>query len=365
MANRCLYMILLWLIPFSGMSQILSEDYKPDPKFAKLCLRYNNYVDGLKEYKLLLADDPENIDYKHGAAICYLNLNQDKKQAVEILEWIVKQKKYDVKAHYDLGHAYLQTYQLDAAIQQFNLYLKEVKEDENRIPATKMIEMCKNAQKAMENPIHVSIENLGEKVNSKYPDFNPFVPSNESILLFNSQRKSNMGSYAFYDGYYPSDIYMATFKFGKWRRLTRLPSSINSSNIEKIVGLTSDGLNLFLIQEDIEGNKQTFYTQKRGRYYRNLQPIFIQDVRYEKIHSLTISPNRKYLVFSADRKDGIGGKDLYMSFRLPNGYWSSAQLLDSVVNTIYDEDFPYFSPDGEHFFFASEGHNSMGGVRYI
>jgi tetratricopeptide (TPR) repeat protein len=354
--------LLLWIVSASALqAQQYTDDYKPDPKFAKFCIQFNNYTDGLKEYKMLLADDPDNVDYRHGAGICYLHLNQDKKKALEYLEWVVQQKKYEEQAHYDLGWAYLQNYRLDKAEKQFKLYLSLVKEDKNRIPATRMLEMCANARLAMSNPAHVEITNLGKYVNSEYPDFNPFVPADESILIFNSQRKSNLGNFAFYDGFYPSDVYMSTYKFGKWKKTRRLPASVNSSNIEKVVGMTSDGLNLFVIQEDIKGNKQTFYTQKRGRHYRDLEPIFIQDVRYEKIHSLTISPNKRYLIFSADRKDGIGGKDLYMSFRLPNGYWSSAQLLDSTINTPYDEDFPYFSPDGSSFFFASEGHNSMGG----
>jgi hypothetical protein len=344
-----------------SLAQQYTDDYKPDPKFAKFCIQFNNYTDGLKEYKMLLADDPDNVEYRHGAGICYLHLNQDKKKAVEYLEWVIQQKKYDEQAHYDLGWAYLQNYRLTEAESQFEKFLSLVKEDKNRIPAQRMLEMCANARKAMDNPEHVEITNLGKYVNSEYPDFNPFVPANESILIFNSQRKSNLGNFAFYDGYYPSDVYMSTYKFGKWKKTRRLPSSVNSTKIEKAVGMTSDGLNLFVIQEDIKGNKQTFYTQKRGRHYRELKPIFIQDVRYEKIHSLTISPNKRYLIFSADSKGGIGGKDLYLSFRLPNGYWSSARLLDSTVNTIYDEDFPYFSPDGNHFFFASEGHNSMGG----
>ncbi|MBN2746599.1 MAG: PD40 domain-containing protein [Bacteroidales bacterium] len=355
------FIVIALLMSLVLRGQEFSADYKPDPKFAKYCLHFKNYVDGLKEFKMLLADDPDNVDFHHGAGICYINLNTDKNKALYHLEFVVKQEKFDPQAYYDLGVAYLQTYRFEDAIKSFEKYLTEVKTDNNRIPAHRMIEVVHNAVNQVANPVDVEIENLGKLVNSEAPDFNPFVPSNESVVIFNAQRKTNLGNYQFYDGYYPSDIYMSVFKFGKWKKSTRLPSAVNSTNIEKIVGMTSDGLNMFVIREDIKGNKQTFFSKKQGKYYRDLEPIFIQDVRYEKIHSLTLSPNNKYLIFSANRSDGVGGKDLYMSFRMPNGYWSTAKLLDSIVNTEFDEDFPYFSPDGKHFYFASEGHNSMGG----
>lgn len=361
MKVKVLYLFLFLISFVSLKSQQYTDDYKPDPKFAKYCLHFKNYVDGLKEYKMLLADDPDNIEFHHGAGICYNNLNHDKEKAIYHLELILKKEKFDAQVYYDLAIAYLRNYRLDDAISIFEKYQKETKEDKNRIPATRMIEVCETAKKMIQNPVDVEITNLGKYVNSEYPDFNPYVPSNETVLIFNSQRKSNLGNFAYYDGYYPSDVYISQYKFGKWKKSTRLPSSVNSTNIEKVVGLTSDGLNMFVIQEDIKGNKQTFYSKKQGKYYRDLMPIFIQDVRYERINSLTISPNNKYLIFSADRKDGIGGKDLYLSYRMPNGYWSSAEILDSVINTQYDEDFPYFSPDGKYFYFASEGHNSMGG----
>jgi tetratricopeptide (TPR) repeat protein len=356
------YILFLFLIFTVNIeAQEFTKDIKPDPKFAKYCILFNNYIDGLKEYKMLLSERPQNVEYHIGAAICYLNLYRDKQKAVEHLEWVIKQKKFDEKAYYYLGQAYLQTYRFDSAITMFEKYLSVANKDENRITAKRMIEICNNAKELTASPDNVEISNLGKYINTKYPEFNPYIPSNETMIVFNSQRKSNLGNYAFYDGYYPSDIYFSYFKFGKWKKARRLNSAINSTNIEKVVGLTGDGSQMFFIKEDIKGNKETYYSKKRGKYYRQPEPVFIKDADYEKIYSLTISPDNKYLIFSAEHKGGYGGKDLYLSFRMPNGYWSNASLLDSTVNTQWDEDYPYFSPDGRYFFFASEGHKSMGG----
>ena len=67
------------------------------------------------------------------------------------------------------------------------------------------------------------------------------------------------------------------------------------------------------------------------------------------------------LVFSSDQLEGKGEKDLWLSRILPNGDWGPIENLGDVINTDEDESFPYFSPDGKTLYFASSGHNSMGG----
>jgi hypothetical protein len=46
---------------------------------------------------------------------------------------------------------------------------------------------------------------------------------------------------------------------------------------------------------------------------------------------------------------------------LNDGYWSKPQNLGDIVNSKYDEDYAYLSPDAKTLYFASQGHYSMGG----
>src|SRR5690606_37157144 len=41
--------------------------------------------------------------------------------------------------------------------------------------------------------------------------------------------------------------------------------------------------------------------------------------------------------------------------------WAVPVKLPDIINTEYNEDCPYLSQDGQFLYFASEGHNSMGG----
>lgn len=55
------------------------------------------------------------------------------------------------------------------------------------------------------------------------------------------------------------------------------------------------------------------------------------------------------------------GRDIFRLKKLPDGSWSKPENLGPVINTIYDEDYPYIHPNGKTLYFCSKGHNSMGG----
>jgi len=71
--------------------------------------------------------------------------------------------------------------------------------------------------------------------------------------------------------------------------------------------------------------------------------------------------NSTVIYFSSFGKDGSTGKDIYSAQILPDGKFSTSEKLQGGVNTKYDEDFSFMHSDGKTLFFASKGHNSMGG----
>jgi hypothetical protein len=60
------------------------------------------------------------------------------------------------------------------------------------------------------------------------------------------------------------------------------------------------------------------------------------------------------------REASNGGLDLNVSYRLVDG-WSVPAELSSVLNTYDDENYPFEMSDGVTLYFASKGHNSLGG----
>ncbi|MCF8465201.1 MAG: hypothetical protein K9G41_10190 [Flavobacteriales bacterium] len=71
--------------------------------------------------------------------------------------------------------------------------------------------------------------------------------------------------------------------------------------------------------------------------------------------------NSQTLIYASYGEDGANAKDLYQVNRLPNGELALPLRLPNTINTKYDEDYAFYDEESQILFFASKGHNSMGG----
>ena len=67
-----------------------------------------------------------------------------------------------------------------------------------------------------------------------------------------------------------------------------------------------------------------------------------------------VAADESYLVITSDRPGGYGEWDLWVSFRLPDGSWTSPINLGEGVNSDAYESRPSLTPDGRYLLFASE-----------
>jgi len=364
--NKYLLVILLLISSYSSYSQTLTKGQKPDHIFAKYCIKFHNYYDGLHEYEALLKLHPDNDLYRWGVGYCHLHLNKDKSKAIPYFIEILSKENADQSIWYDLGHAYLVTNMLDSAEIAFRKYtysLKNYDDDKHDVSAKRMMEMIENARIAMDKPINVSITNAGKYINTEFPEFNPYVNSNEKLMVYSSQNMRNSGRFRHEDGYYASDIYYSYFKFGKWKKKKRFSSIINTSGIEIDNYLSYNAAHMVVYRVDLlDKKKQYFIYTKRGKSYGNPKEILIDGIDMFYVKSLMISPDNKWLIISSpSTRKGAKDLDLFYSKRSPEGFWMPPIAFDSTVNSNYDDAHPYFEPQSKKLFFASKGHNSIGG----
>lgn len=67
------------------------------------------------------------------------------------------------------------------------------------------------------------------------------------------------------------------------------------------------------------------------------------------------------LYFSANYSDAVGGFDLYVSDIKDDGTLGTPKNLGKAINSTFDEKYPALSLDDKYFYFASKGHQNMGG----
>jgi Tol biopolymer transport system component len=136
-------------------------------------------------------------------------------------------------------------------------------------------------------------ENLGPEVNSGEHQIYPTV-TKDLTLYFQSRRDGNIGG---------SDLYRARWVDGKYDRPDNLGDAVNS--------------------EANEGD-------------------------------VLIAPDESFLIVSSrGRSDSLGGSDLYISFRQPDGSWSKVKNMGKTINSDATEYCPMLSPDGKYLFFTS------------
>lgn len=72
-------------------------------------------------------------------------------------------------------------------------------------------------------------------------------------------------------------------------------------------------------------------------------------------------PGSQTLYFSSYGEDGQNGKDIYVISKNAEGLFVNPVKIGAPINSPFDEDYPFLHPNGKILYFASKGHNSMGG----
>ncbi|MDD3875667.1 MAG: hypothetical protein PHT69_03545 [Bacteroidales bacterium] len=85
------------------------------------------------------------------------------------------------------------------------------------------------------------------------------------------------------------------------------------------------------------------------------------DKRMEHYPLVFFNESYEYLYFSSYGENIENGKDIYRVLRNEDGTWGTAERLPDIINTVYEDDYPFASNDGKTLYFSSKGHNSMGG----
>ncbi|HXB11951.1 MAG TPA: tetratricopeptide repeat protein [Bacteroidia bacterium] len=324
----------------------------------------NDFEDALEAYITLVEKYPESELFNYRVAVCYLNTNVDKTKAIPYLELVAHMKKHNDNTLYLLGRAYQFAYRFDDAIKAFADFHKEGKgTSDNMHDAELQTQYCINAKELMKFPVNATFENLGKNVNSSYDDYYPFVPTDESFLVFNSKKPGNDKQKQTVNSFAPS-IYISYVKNGEYSEAKGIGQPVDMpGKSEEVVGLSKGGDDMLLYYTDKKGFGSICMSTWQGDKGFGTPVPLSENInlkgQYQIAASITADGNTLY--FASDRPGGLGGIDIYSSKKLPNGNWGTPVNLGPSINTPSNEDFPNISPDGKTLYFSSQGHTGMGG----
>jgi tetratricopeptide (TPR) repeat protein len=355
-------------------------DYRGKFTEGNFLILEENYSQALKNFKEAYQCDSSsaNINYKLG--FCYLKSADEKYKALPYLEKAVKnvsknyadfeprEKKAPVNAYYYLAMSYHLNYKFDDALanfEKYKSYLNQKKQPELYKDVEYRMEQARTAKMYVSVPMPVNITNMGDSINSPYPEYSAVISADESMMIFTSRRPDAGAEKAIDDQYY-EDVYITYKKNdGTWTKPLSIDPKINTtSDHEAVIGLSADGQTLF-VYKDENGDGGIYESHIEGEGWSSLMKVGSDnnsDINTKSWEpSACITADGKTIYFVSDRKGGFGGRDLYRAVKLPNGKWSMAKNLGPQVNTAYDEDAPFIHPDQKTLFFSSKGHKGMGG----
>lgn len=206
-------------------------------------------------------------------------------------------------------------------------------------------------------------ENLGENINTEYPDFGPVISPDGSTMYFT--RNSTP------DGYGGEDIYVSKLDaHGEWTKAVNVRTPLNNSEHNGVYSVSQDGQRLFLHNDyESKGNNPSI-TEFEGNGWSYPVTQEIPNLQASGgYHNGSLSIDGKYLLMSVKRDDSYGGKflfwktggnDIYVIMKDSLEQWMEPKNLGPIINTDEEEGSVFLAADGQTMYFSSAGHGGYG-----
>jgi outer membrane protein OmpA-like peptidoglycan-associated protein/tetratricopeptide (TPR) repeat protein len=334
--------------------------------------------------------------------------------------------KYTVEKYYRLAELEFGLGEYNDAKKHFNEYLSfqrinpEFKEESQF--KLKCVDFAANARK---NPKNVQFVNAGPAINSAESEYFPSITADENYFLYTrrlpeggpEQYQEDLflaradkdgswsasrpvtelsshgnegapsisadGNYMFItisqemdsrymgglaQGYGSCDIFFTQKVNGKWMKPVNLGPAINSSMWESQPSFSSDGKTLYFVRGIRQRTGQItgidiYYSVigADGKFTQASKlPGNINTPKDEE--SVFIHPDNQTLYFSSQGHVGMGGADIFMSKKNPDGTWGDPVNLGYPINSSKDENSLLVAPSGRLAYFASDREGGFGGL---
>jgi tetratricopeptide (TPR) repeat protein len=329
---------------------------------ADYYMMLKDYPRALDLYLKILRTEAENADIKHRIGICYLNSESEKARAIPYLEEAVqkvsakynpnslKEENASFEAYFALGSAYRVNNELDKAIEaytRFKEYLDK-NDDYNIRVADQYIRNCQLAREMQQKPVGFSAINLGNLINNEKANFNAVVSDDGTMLVYTSPGRQ---------GY---EIFQAVYTDSGWAAPKNITTVLGTGKFMKTCDLSADGKILLLALEDPENSDIYRSVYNKGRWSKVEALGKTINTKGQETHA-SLSADGNTLYFTSNRKGGEGDLDIYRSSLNSKGEWGKPENLGRGVNTAFNEETPFVTDDGKYLYFSSEGHDGIGG----
>lgn len=360
--NRKLILAILFI--FTGIKICIPQTNQKNKELfleAESYFLYEEFTEALPLYIQLKEQMPANylLDYKIGR--CYSNLPYDKAKAIKYLESAsknisltckdgsYKERMAPLDALFYLGDAYRINNMLTKAIESYEVFKSKVSSASYDLKLVDtQIASCKRAIEAIKKPVDVDEQIIPGPITSRQSETNPVVSQDETMIVYAAKLP-----------FYNAMFYSIKVN-GKWQEPVNMIPELGVDDDCYPTSLSYDGRELYVYRTN-EYKGDIFVTHYENGKWTKLKKLNSAiNTKYWESHA-SISKDGKKLYFTSNREGGFGGLDIYVSNRIAGDEWGLPQNLGPVINTEYNEDTPFILPDDKTLYFSSFGHQTMGG----
>jgi WD40-like Beta Propeller Repeat/Tetratricopeptide repeat len=329
---------------------------------ANELFKNQQYGTALPHFETAAKQDSLNYNIWSKLAYCYHMTNRQT-QAATLYQRLMDSGKERALDYFYYAETLLYLGKYDEAQSWVEKYAIEKPEDER---SALLIKACREAKNI--TPLFTDAIVYQALFNSDADDNSPSFWREK--VIFSSDRKSGFNPLKQRSGATGRDfinLYAAN--------ITTDSSEQRVSGIDKLNGVNINTSNASVASDAgcVVFCQNSVFESKQGEY--NLQLFIAQPNQdsggWRDIELLTFcTPEHNYMhpcisadgleiYFVSDRSGGLGGTDIYRSYKNSKG-WSKPESVSDFVNTAANEGYPTLSPDGK-LYFCSKGHAGLGG----
>lgn len=337
-------------------------------KVAEESLAKNDYYNALEWYEKYYEQTKDrSVGYQ--IALLQMQLRDYTKAESAFSRVLQRDKKATGEVNPEARFYYAQMQKMnekyEEAIMTFEDYIKESKDEKKIALAKTEIEGARMAMKMKEN-LTLVVTNAGNKINTPNNEYSPLISQDGSTLYFTSFRNEKMITLDGKEGDYYAKVMRADkTPRGVWTDAEPISGDINRpGNNHGSIYITPNGQVMYFTRIELNGNdvsKSTlFYAIKQGDTWSPSKEVTGLNGNFILKHpSIGEMYGKDVLFFSANMEGTTGGYDIFYATKIDDGSFSGPVNLGAPVNTIGDEETPYYR-DGK-LYFSSTGHPGMGG----
>ncbi len=333
---------------FKGACVQLEKAIEKDPNFWEAHLvagefyeKLRNYTPAIEHFKEAIRINPNHLST--GGTYYYLSV------------LLLKQGRYDECLHY---------------LDEYMLFKNA--DPEKKRKAIKLKNDCLFAKEAIQNPVNFNPVNIGPGINTKYPEYFPTITVDGKSILFTRRIPDSR-----IRGPIPEqeDFYVSELRNNSWSKAVPMPRNINTISNEGAPTMAPDGRSLVFVAcqnpggdygegRTGKGSCDLFYTKRIGNNWTNPENLKggVNSFNWESQPSLSADGKTIYFVRGKFFSGGTMSSDIYKAELQADGTWSNPERLSDVINTPFEEESVLIHPDGKTLYFASRGHQGMGGT---